>query len=118
MSKVSVQSRDVQASWLQVNSSKVARAKPPAEPSDNVESTLRPAQQGLGTFRSGSLPNVAAPQATPIELETIKVPLFWNLSIIKSPSSINLPVYDLAGSKTLGNSIAILFPCSNQEFTF
>lgn len=101
MLMVWVQSRDVQASWLQVNSSKVARVKPPPEPSDNIESTLRPAQQGLGTFRSGSLPNVAAPQATVNELETIKVPLFWNL-IIKIPKSVNLPVYDLAGSKILG----------------
>ncbi|KAH9642527.1 hypothetical protein HF086_008937 [Spodoptera exigua] len=64
--------REVSDATQRVNSSKVARVKPPPEPSDNVESSLRPTQQGLGTYRSGSLPNVAAPQATAIELETIK----------------------------------------------
>ncbi|XP_075981035.1 CREB-regulated transcription coactivator isoform X2 [Anticarsia gemmatalis] len=64
--------REVSDATQKVNSSKVTRVKPPPEPSDNVESSLRPAQQGLGTFRSGSLPNVAAPQATVNEQETIK----------------------------------------------
>ncbi|XP_035434904.2 CREB-regulated transcription coactivator 3 isoform X1 [Spodoptera frugiperda] len=64
--------REVSDATQRVNSSKVARVKPPPEPSDNVESSLRPTQQGLGTYRSGSLPNVAAPQATANELETIK----------------------------------------------
>lgn len=52
--------------------------KAPPEPAANVESTLRPAQQGLGSFRSGSLPNVAAPQATNAEPNDTKVPCLWN----------------------------------------
>ncbi|XP_063894275.1 CREB-regulated transcription coactivator 2 isoform X7 [Helicoverpa armigera] len=64
--------REVSDATQRVNSSKVARVKPPPEPNDNVETSLRPAQQGLGTFRSGSLPNVAAPQASANEQETIK----------------------------------------------
>lgn len=69
---------------LQVNSSsKCTRMKAPPEPIENVESTLRPAQAGalpgpsLGTFRTGSLPNVAAPQATSAELNEAKVPIPW-----------------------------------------
>lgn len=71
-------------SLLQVNSSsRRARVKEP-EPTieiieiDTTHSTLRPTLQSLGTFRSGSLPNVAAPQATNAEPEQ-KVPIFWNL---------------------------------------
>lgn len=72
--------RDVEATWLQVNSSsRRARVVPPPEPVENVDTTLRPTQQTIGTYRSGSLPNVAAPQPTTTEPETKKVSHFGNL---------------------------------------
>lgn len=64
--------------WLQVNPrSQLNRVKPP-EPVA-TESTLKPAQQSLGTFRSGSLPNVAAPQATNVEPENTEVSLIYRM---------------------------------------
>ncbi|XP_026320527.1 CREB-regulated transcription coactivator 3-like isoform X2 [Hyposmocoma kahamanoa] len=67
--------REVSDATNKVNSSsRRARAKDPTPPVeiieiDSVHSTLRPTLQSLGTFRSGSLPNVAAPQATNAEPE-------------------------------------------------
>lgn len=75
------QNRYFERAWLQVNtSSRRPRVKVP-EPVANVdltpESTIEP-MQGLGSFRSGSLPNVAAPQATYPDPETTKVPILRN----------------------------------------
>lgn len=65
-------------SWLQVSSgSRRARPIPPPE-ANNTDTSLRPSPQSLGTFRSGSLPNVAAPQAPNAEPESDKVPTLGN----------------------------------------
>ncbi|XP_063366434.1 CREB-regulated transcription coactivator 3 [Cydia amplana] len=56
--------REVSDATNKVNtSSRRERVKAP-KPAETNDSMLRPAQPGLGSFRSGSLPNVAAPQAS------------------------------------------------------
>nr|XP_037873540.1 CREB-regulated transcription coactivator 1 isoform X2 [Bombyx mori] len=65
--------REVSDATNKVNSStRRTRNKAPPKTPETNEASLRPSQQGLGTFRSGSLPNVAAPQATDIETENVK----------------------------------------------
>ncbi|KAI8420196.1 hypothetical protein MSG28_008747 [Choristoneura fumiferana] len=64
--------REVSDATNKVNtSSRRARVKAP-KPVVNNDSMLRPSPVGLGSFRSGSLPNVAAPQAS-AEPENTKV---------------------------------------------
>ncbi|XP_069361405.1 CREB-regulated transcription coactivator 3 isoform X2 [Maniola hyperantus] len=62
--------REVSDATNKVNtSSRRAKVKPPET---EIIEILVPTQQSLGTFRSGSLPNVAAPQPTTTEPEAIK----------------------------------------------
>lgn len=75
--------------WLQVNSSS-RRAKVKAPPEPEVVEILVQTQQGLGTFRSGSLPNVAAPEPPTTKPEVTKVPQF---GICFFKSSYYLEIY-------------------------
>ncbi|XP_023937013.2 CREB-regulated transcription coactivator 1 [Bicyclus anynana] len=62
--------REVSDATNKVNTnSRRAKVKPPET---EIIEILVPTQQGLGTFRSGSLPNVAAPQPPTTEPEVIK----------------------------------------------
>ncbi|GBP31916.1 CREB-regulated transcription coactivator 1 [Eumeta japonica] len=66
--------REVSDATNKLNSgTRRVRTRPAPEP-ESTESSLRPAQaQGLGSFRSGSLPNVAAPEPASTEPEKKKV---------------------------------------------
>lgn len=85
----------VRKPWLQINSSvRRARSKPPPVTVEVVEILGTQGQQGLGILRSGSLPNVAAPQVpkTETELENQKVPNSQNPFLIFSYSGLTLLV--------------------------
>lgn len=95
---------DVRETWLQVNSSsRRERTKPPEPEVEIVATTLRPTlSPGLGTFRSGSLPNVAAPQVESTQTENNQVPRFWNLCTLHNVN-INLQLYRIMICVTLLN---------------
>ncbi|XP_073953841.1 CREB-regulated transcription coactivator isoform X2 [Choristoneura fumiferana] len=84
--------REVSDATNKVNtSSRRARVKAP-KPVVNNDSMLRPSPVGLGSFRSGSLPNVAAPQAS-AEPENTK------------PEEVTLAAqYGMAGGRSGGAS--------------